>query len=186
MNEDEIKRITDYIFLEDTDKSADIALVFGTMYWQYPLQKVLGLYRSNLIRGVIFSGGINRHSGKNEARKMAKEAVKSGIQETDIMIEDKSINTLENVRFSKEILAREIGFENIRSIVAIVKHYHSRRALMTMKRHLPQCIILKSCPYQLFDFTKENWHLSEKGREKVLQELDKIRVYLAKGNLAEI
>lgn len=186
MDRDEIARITDYIFLENEDKRADVALIFGTRHWQYPLDKVLGLYNHGLVAKMVFSGGINRHTKRNEAQRMKQEAIKAGIIEDDIILEDSSTNTLENVLFSGDVLSQRVGFENIKSIIAIVKNYHSRRALMTMKRHFPEHIALKSCPYSIYGFTKETWHISELGREKVFGELGKIRKYLAKDNLAEL
>lgn len=186
MDKAEIERITDYIFLEDEDKTADIALVFGTGFWQYPLGKVLELYQSGSISKVVFSGGLNERTGKNEAQKLAQEALRWGIEGNDIIIEDRSRNTLEKVLFSRDVLSQKIGLENIDSIVAVVKSYHSRRALMTMKRHFPEHIVLKSCTYPIYDITKDNWHLSAEGREKVLGELEKIEVYLTRGDLAEL
>lgn len=186
MDRAEIERITDYIFLEDEDKTADIALVFGTRFWHYPLREVQELYQSDSISKVVFSGGINRHTGKNEAQKLAREALRSAIKENDIIIEDRSRNTLENVLFSRDILSQKMGLENIHSIVAIVKSYHSRRALMTMRRHFPEHIVLKSCTYPIYNITKDNWHLSASGREKVSGELEKIEAYLTKGDLAEL
>ena len=117
---------------------------------------------------------------------MAKEAIKRGVRSQDIIIEDKSTNTLENVLFSKNILEKEIGLINIKSIDAVVKNYHSRRALMTLKKHLPKGIKLKSCPYDVYNFTSKNWFLCEKGKEKVHEEFNKIMRYLKKGDIEEL
>jgi hypothetical protein len=40
--------------------------------------------------------------------------------------------------------------------------------------------------YIIYNITKDNWHLSARGREKVLGELEKIELYLTKGDLAEL
>lgn len=34
--------------------------------------------------------------------------------------------------------------------------------------------------------TKDNWHESELGRQKVMEEVEKIDLYLAKGDLVEL
>jgi hypothetical protein len=39
---------------------------------------------------------------------------------------------------------------------------------------------------QIYNITKDKWHLSEIGRDKVLGELEKIELYLTKGDLAEL
>ena len=99
-----------------------------------------------------------------------------------IIIEDRSSNTLENVLFSKEIIDKKFGLDNIKDITTIVKHCHSRRVLMTLKKHFPDTIKLSVYPYEQYGFTKDNWFEHEKGREKVLSEYKKIPIYLAKGD----
>ena len=78
--------------------------------------------------------------------------------------------------------------QNICIITAVVKNYHARRALMTLRKHTPQNIHLKSAAYTSvhYPFTKENWYNSENGNKKVMEEVEKIKMYLAKGNLAEL
>ena len=66
--------------------------------------------------------------------------ISKGVLEKDIILEDKSTNTLENVLFSKKTIEEKIGFNNLKSIVTVTKHYHSRRALMTIKKYFPKNI----------------------------------------------
>ena len=64
---------------------------------------------------------------------------------------------------------------------------HARRVLMTLKKHMPKNMIFKACPYyyKRFGVTKENWMNSET-RARVESELEKIKAYLAKGDIIEI
>ena len=57
---------------------------------------------------------------------------------------------------------------------------------MTLKKHTPSEIELKAAPYRSpqYDFDKNNWTESKLGKEKVLEEAEKIEKYLAKGDLA--
>lgn len=184
-----IAEITKYIFIEDQDLSGDIALVFGTWNsWRPSLERAVELYKNKLVPKIIVSGGINNETGIIEGDFMAKELVTMGVPVEDILIENKATNTLENVVFSMLIIERILGLNNIKVITAVVKNFHSRRALMTLRRNIPNGIILKSAEYvsPFFNFTKNDWFQSDSGREKVFEEIEKIKKYLAKGDLIEI
>jgi len=181
--------ITKYIFLEDTDLKGDIAFVFGTWNARKEcVEKAVELYKKNLAPKIIFSGGVNIHSGIIEGEALTEEAIKLGVPRKNILIENKSSNTLENVLFSLKVIDKKIGLQNIHIITAVVKNYHARRALMTLRKHVPAHIKLKAAAYisEHYLFTKNNWAESKLGREKVLEEVDNIKKYLAKGDLAEI
>jgi len=182
----DIRKITDYIFLEAKPNAADLAMVFGTRSYQEPCQTAKRLYEDGFAPKILLSGGNNRTTGRNEAREMALGLIDMGVAMTDIIVEDKSANTLENVLFSKRVIEEEIGFGNVRRILVVIKNYHARRALMTLKRHFPEGIEFIPIPYNLMGFNRDNWHQSEIGREKVMGEMERIEKYLAKGDIAEL
>ncbi|MEA3249613.1 MAG: YdcF family protein [Patescibacteria group bacterium] len=181
----DVEKITEYMFFKSRPESADLAMVFGTQYRE-PLKQVKKIYYDRLTEKILLSGGKNRHTGRNEAREMALNLIDMGVNLADIVIEDKSTNTLENVLFSKQIIEEEIGFQDVRRILVIAKCYHVRRALMTLKRHFPDNIDFLPVTYDLLGFGQNNWHASPVGREKVLSEMDKINKYLVKGDIAEL
>jgi len=185
MNQAEIKQITNYIFLKSFPQKADLALVFGTRH-QGAINKVYELYHNELIPKILISGGINRVTGENEALEMSQKLIRLGVDQDDIILEDNSTNSLENVLFSKKIIEQNFGFEKIKKIIAVVKHYHSRRALMTLKKHFSRDVRLIPVTYEVYGFTIDDWFNSELGRKKVLDEWNKIPVYLAKGDIEEL
>ena len=181
--------ITNYIFLDDKNSNGDIALVFGTWNaWKESVEKAADLYNMGFVPKIIVSGGINPTNGVIEGDLMAIELEKLGVPKKNILIENKSTNTLENILFSMPIIDKELGLQNIHIITAVVKNYHARRALMTLRKHAPQNIQLKSAAYATahYPFTKENWYNTENGNKKVMEEVEKIKIYLAKGELAEL
>lgn len=184
------EEITNYIFLDDADQSGDIGFVFGTWNAFYDAcKKAAEVCNKGLVPKLVVSGGVNKRSGLNEGDLMAQEIMKQGVSQGDIFNENKSTNTLENVLFSKEILDQKIGLNTIHIIVAIAKNIHMRRALMTLKRHMPSSITLKAAAYPSAyygNITKENWYQSDVGRGYVVKELEKIKMYLAKGDLVEL
>lgn len=185
MNRKEIEKITNYIFLQSNPKKADLALVFGTRH-QEAINKVYELYHSGFVPKILVSGGINRVTGKNEAIEMSKKLIELGVKKGDIILEDQSTNSLENVLFSKKVIEEKLGFEKIRKIIAVVKHYHSRRSLMTLKKHFSKNIELIPVTYEIYGFNKNNWSDSKIGKEKVMNEWNKIPEYLEKGGIEEI
>lgn len=181
--------ITDYIFIEDADHPADVALVFGTsVARREAVDRAAGLYERGLVPKIVVSGGGVPAGDASEAELLARGLTHRGIPDRDILIEDRSTNTLENVLLSREVIDREIGLDNVGTVAAIVKNYHARRALMTLKRHMPQHVSLRTAVYvtAAYGFTRDDWHRSALGRERVTGELERISRYLAKGDLAEL
>lgn len=185
MNQEEIREITEYIFLESNPKKADLALVFGTRY-QEPIDMVFRLYRDKFVDKILVSGGINKVNGENESHTMSEKLVALGVDQKDILLEDQSTNSLENVLFSRDVIEKELGFNAIKKIIAVVKHYHSRRAIMTLKKHFPKTVELIPAAYEIHGFTKDNWFKSDLGIEKVLGEWEKIQKYLSQGDIEEL
>jgi uncharacterized SAM-binding protein YcdF (DUF218 family) len=185
MNQEEIRKITEYIFMKSVPQKADLALVFGTRH-QEAINTAYELYRDKLVDKILVSGGINRVTGENESEEMSKKLIALGVDRENILLENKSTNSLENVLFSKEVIEKELGFNVIKNIIAVVKHYHSRRALMTLKKHFPKTVKFIPVTYEIHGFTREDWFTSDTGMEKVLSEWEKIPKYLSKGDIEEL
>ncbi len=185
----DIKKTSNYIFLNDGEKESDLAFVFGThLCLKQSVEKAVELYKKGLVPKIIFTGGANAESKKIESEEMKNLALILGVKEQDIITEDKSTNTMENVTFALPIIDKEIGLGKINKITVVVKDFHSRRAVMTLRKYLPEHIKILSAPYKSEDYrySKEVWHETEIGREKINEEIDKIRLYLEKGHLAEL
>ncbi|HVM76841.1 MAG TPA: YdcF family protein, partial [Candidatus Paceibacterota bacterium] len=166
MDKKEVRKITNYVFLKSSPQKADLAFVFGTRE-QEATNKAYELYQNKYVNKILISGGINRITGENEAGVMSKKLLSLGVKKEDILLENRSTNSLENVLFSREVIDRELGFRNVKKVIAVVKHYHSRRALMTLKKHFPRTAELIPVTYEVYGFTKSDWFKSRKGKEKV-------------------
>jgi len=57
---------------------------------------------------------------------------------------------------------------------------------MTLKKHFPKNIKFIPVSYQLYNFDKNNWFESTKGKEKILGEYSRIQKYLKKGDIEEL
>ncbi len=182
---DNLEEISNYLFLRAKPQVADLAFIFGTAQPE-PVNKAWELYSRGLVSKILVSGGVICPNGKTEAQSIKDDLMALGVPEEAIIMENKSTNTLENVLFSKQVLEQEGYLSKIKKIAAVVKNFHARRALMTLKRHFPVRIKFWPAAYDAYGFTRETWPNSEIGREKVLGEWHKIPKYLAQGDLKEL
>lgn len=172
------------MFLDSSPHVADLAIIFGTRH-EEPIFVFLNLCKKKVVTRVLITGGTNRVTGLNETEEIAKELIQRGVSSEDIYLENKSTNSLENVIFSKEVIDKKIGLKNITDIIYITKHYHAKRALLTLKKYFPEHITFHPMIYSLYNFDKSNWHKSETGKNKVLGEYEKIKKYQDKGDIAK-
>ncbi len=182
----DISYITQSLLLETKlPTQADLAVVFGTRH-ATPIPLAAELYRQNIVRFIVVTGGINRFTQENEAQAHAKLLRAEGVPDEAIVIEDQSTNTLENAQFSLPKIAQKFELTNLKNVIAVAKWFHARRALMTLKRQWPQGIRYYVQNYYPIDIRLDNWHLDEFKRERVMKNWRNISYYLEKGDIAEI
>ena len=92
----------------------------------YQLQK-----DNNKDSKLIFSGGQGRDELISEGEAMAKYALDKGVLKDDIIIENKSTTTLENFKYSKEIMDKE---KDSYKAVFSTSNYHVLRANIYAKK----------------------------------------------------
>ena len=71
------------------------------------------------------------------AELMKNHAIKLGVDESKILIDDKASTTHENADFTKEILEEN----NFRSVMVVTSDYHSRRSKLAMEKSLEDTLI---------------------------------------------
>ena len=83
---------------------------------------------------VVVSGGQGSNEPTSEARCMADYLMDGGVPEDQILLEDRSHNTKENLLYSKELLAAE-GIQVERADVLVVSNgFHLTRTRMLAER----------------------------------------------------
>ena len=99
---------------------------------QERLDKAILVYRKDPSpTKLIPSGGKGSDENISEAEAMKRYLLEQGIPESDIIMEDRSTTTLENLKFSKEIIDSREG----RKYTALVtSNYHVYRALRYCRR----------------------------------------------------
>jgi uncharacterized SAM-binding protein YcdF (DUF218 family) len=84
--------------------------------------------RNTIVPKMIFSGGQGTDEKLSEARAMKQYALEHGVQESDILIEDQSVNTYQNMFNSKKIIENREGNMKKCRILFCTTNYHVFRS----------------------------------------------------------
>ncbi len=103
------------------------------------IEKAIGFYKkqSSVMTPpkLIFSGGQGHDENLSEAKAMQNFVLEKGIPLEDTIIEDRSINTYQNMLFSKKII-EEIKGENYTSIFSSNEYHIFRSGMLARKAGL--------------------------------------------------
>lgn len=123
-------------FSKNTDKELDYIVVLGAQLkttgpsrvLQYRLDTAYEYLTVHPDTKVIVSGGQGSNEPASEAQGMYDYLVKRGIEPDRIILEDKSVNTEQNIRFSKEFLQADTDKVGI-----VSNNFHVFRAVKLAK-----------------------------------------------------
>jgi len=190
LSDEDIQKIV-YGNIIDNGKSCTYGLVFGnSMLINERVNTAVDAYKNNRIKKIIFSGGSNGISNQNndiipEAIKMKNSARKLGVNEEDILVEDKSNNSFENVDNSFKL----ISSENISSIAIITSEFHLKRCMAIIKKKFPNLEIILIPSKDGFS-DSDNWFLSDNtwnsGRSLATYEANLLIKYAKENKIADI
>ncbi len=131
--------IWDYLCLHQTPAEADVIVGFGNFNTNIA-RRAAELYCQGLAPKVLFTGGLGRNTEgmlpEPEAVRFAKVAMACGVPEEDILIEDKSTNTKENIEFTR-LLLKEKGIPHGR-ILGVHQPFMERRIKAAMGVYWPE------------------------------------------------
>jgi len=184
LSDDLIRRIGRHLLIETPIRPADLLFVFGTRHgFEQYLSVIERLWRQQMFRWAIVSGGVIPGAEDTEAARLAKGMVALGISTDRLVIEDRATNTGENVKLSLPLLEQRIGLSKIRTLIAVGKDYTSARYLMTLQRHWPE-VEKMFAPVHLYPCAPTQWLSHAVLSEKVLREWGKLGPYLDAGFIA--
>lgn len=93
------------------------------------LDKAFEVFQENKEAKMILSGGKNYSKDFSEAEIMSKYLESRGVEKGKIILEDKSRDTIQNLRNSKVIIEQN----NFRNIALVTSDFHLKRAEMIAK-----------------------------------------------------
>lgn len=167
--------ITDFIFVESEISHADVILIPGSNHPPL-MEEAARLYKNGFAPYILPSGGYKTQIGTTEWEYLTKIGSSQGIPEEVFLKEDNAQHTLENARFSLEVLKTNgIKFDKV---IIVCKAGHSRRSLLSYQVTFPISTEFMVSPVvDRYEITKDNWHLSEIGRKRIMSEVQKIGKY---------
>jgi uncharacterized SAM-binding protein YcdF (DUF218 family) len=116
-----------------SDVNVDAAVVLGAAVWSNQVSPVfrerinhaLDLYRRGKVRKIIFTGGQGNRNELTESAAARDYAIHNGIPASDILIEQSSHTTYENVVHAKRV-ADKYG---LRKVLIVSDPMHMKRAV---------------------------------------------------------
>lgn len=183
MNNRIINDITNFIFVEDKPQRVDAIFLPGGSHPAQP-EYAAELYRQGIAPILIVSGGVSvkkqifdgvkskadiyNKDYKTDCEFLTDALYINGVPLSVIYGEDKSGHTRDNA-----FLLRKVVDENglkIKTAIIVCKAFHARRCLMLYQMAFPDTTFYV-CPVVCMGITKDNWHKTEQGIDRVLGEL---------------
>jgi uncharacterized SAM-binding protein YcdF (DUF218 family) len=176
------ERVWDYHHMHHPLAPKDVLLVQGSHDVRVA-ERGAFLFLDGFAPLIVFSGGLGNLTrnlwDEPEAHKFARVARGMGVPEESILLEDRSTNTGENVRFTRRLLA-ERGIDP-GSFLLVQKPYMERRTYATFKKVWPEKdAIVTSPPISFRDYPNREIPI-ERVIHIMVGDLQRIRLYPARG-----
>ena len=123
-----------YFYDESSEnQTADAAIVLGAAVWGERLSPVfeervkhsINLYNAKRVRKIIFTGGRGNADEETEAEAARRFAVANGVPAEDILTEEKSTATYENLLFAKPIT----DANQLKTVLIVSDPLHLKRSI---------------------------------------------------------
>lgn len=161
--------------IEDTGENADCIIVLGSNKAPlYRLPVAEKAYLEGRAPKILLSGGIVNGVVKGNAEDMRDKAIELGVKPDDIIIENESQNTVENMICSLLALQRAFWINKVNRVMLVTTTYHMRRSLEVSRYLFPDHIKVIPCPADDNNTKRDNWMESEEGRKRATSEAVKI------------
>ena len=115
------------------DVQADAAVVLGAAVWgsdvspvfQERINHAINLYHSGKVKKLIFTGGQGNINEPTESAAARDYAIYRGVSAGDILIEEKSHTTYENILYAREVA----NAQGLRKVLIVSDPLHMKRAV---------------------------------------------------------
>src|SRR5829696_1761740 len=116
-----------------SDEPADAAVVLGAAVWGAEVSPVfrerinhgIDLYRKGKVRKLIFTGGRGNGGEPTESAAARRYALRGGVPAADILIEEESHNTYQNILYAKQLA----DARGLRKVLIVSDPLHMKRAV---------------------------------------------------------
>ncbi|MDP4153334.1 MAG: YdcF family protein [Bacillota bacterium] len=178
-----------YSGLDDMGEMGDCIMVPGSLKApKFRIPKAVSIYKDKRASKLLLSGGkiINTENGLfSEAELMRRKAIQLGIPIKDILMEETSMTTKENMLCALLILERAFKLSNVNSILLVTTSFHMRRCLLMAQTYMPDWIKFSPCPADDINTRRDNWYKNEKGYKRATEEAWKIVCYIREKSIPD-
>lgn len=190
------KDITDFIFVKNERKRADVILIPGSSCAALPEEAgrlwlageapwIVPSGKASIVTGVLEQEQIHSEGYDGDYRTECEfytaVLLGMGVAAEAILGEDRAQYTAQNAQFTRELL-EEKGIIPDRALL-VCKNYHARRCLMYYQMAFPETELLV-WPVEYEEdgirVAEDDWYQTETGRRLVLGELERIGVQFVK------
>ncbi len=181
-----LKLIWDYMCLNIAPQKADCIVAFGS-YNDDVAQRAAELYKQKYAPKILFSGGLGRNTQDMwtvaEADRFADIAMRAGVPKEDIIIENKSTNTAENIEFTRAIF-KELDM-HVNKIIVVHKPFMERRIYAALKKQWPKMDAFITSPQtsvsQYIKNSVEQGLCEKTAIDVIVGDLQRMEIYAKKG-----
>jgi hypothetical protein len=185
-----IDLLTTICFIPDSPFThVNTVFAFGYQLWDQEVSKLKLVISSVQPQTVIISGGLPKFVDSTtitqpESLEILSRLNPAAFPDINFLTETRSSNTKDNILNSLNLH----DFSKERQIFYLTMEHVSGRTLRTLKQYLPNTELLQASfssfdPMTKIPLSKEQWYLSENGRNRVWGEYLRIKEYGQKGDL---
>lgn len=172
-----LQHIANNLVVQDKLERSDVVMVLAGDSNGERVAQAVDLYKKGWAPKILMSGGPAVWS-LTYAENMKNQAKYLGVPDKDILIQDKSESTIEDILFSLQILKKM----NIKKLILVSSPYHMRRMVsVARKMYRLGGIKIIAYPTQKTKWDSKNWWLRHEDTQPVIYEYMAIIQYLLKG-----
>ncbi len=146
------EKLWDYLKLSQQIEKSDVILVLCS-HDSRVAERAAQLFLEEWAPLLIFSGGLGSITRtfwtEPEADQFAAIAIGMGVPQKNILIENRSTNTGENFRFTRQLLSEQ-GIDP-QEFIVVQKPYMERRSFATFRKMWPEKNVIVTSPQVAFD-----------------------------------
>lgn len=151
-------------------KTADAIVAISGGDTDARAREAIKLYKAGWAPRLIFSGAALDRSGTSNAAAMRLQALRAGVDDTAITIDEASVDTTDNAKKIKQIIEPD----GLQRIILVTSPYHQRRASIEFNRMLGPKVQVINHPTPDDKSWPANWWITPKGWWLTLSESVKV------------
>jgi uncharacterized SAM-binding protein YcdF (DUF218 family) len=188
VNELSREQITKILFGEEQDNNqqADCIFVYGGKGIER-VHKAVELYNQGRAKYILFTGGLGYGKRTHPlSLTMRDNALKMGIPEESILVEQRSNHVKEGAIASLFTLENKFGIHTIKNLLVVSIPWNYTRGLLSLKTYYPQWVNYIWCPANYQKHQSNNWWQDSESNYYVMKEITNLIQVVKEGQLMDL